>query len=279
MNGFFEWLKSRKNWKLLIFVVITAFFVPLIFIHLLFKIPYLNDFLTPEWTAGELLGYVGAFYAFLGTAIFSCLALRQNERFKEENVRSQQKLSDFNERLLEIEKENSRLQVFPSLIYKISNIDPSAAAALIQFDSPRKEIKENGSFKFAIEIKNVGCGVALDLSVLQVKLCNNEGNQYISNYGIQKLEVNESTAFSFSLENDLLDSLSSISIYVYFAYTDMKGNYYEQYITVICSIQRSKGIIICTPKIDKDEISAPRFYPNKQIRQEVLDLLINDARH
>lgn len=81
MKDSFEWFNKAFNWvkhhkKKAVFVVITLFFAPMIITHVLFKFR-ICDFLSAEWSAGDVLGYIGDFYAFLGTVIFSALALWQ----------------------------------------------------------------------------------------------------------------------------------------------------------------------------------------------------------
>ena len=109
MDKFFKWLKNRKNWKWLIIGAFAIFFIPLLIIHLLFKIPCINDFFAPAWTAGDLLGYVGAFYALLATAIFSSLTLWQNHLLREK-TEAYQKILD----------QENRKRNMPELIVEIS---------------------------------------------------------------------------------------------------------------------------------------------------------------
>jgi hypothetical protein len=64
-------------------VVVCCLFA--LFIHIIFKIEAPNAWFLPEWDAADILTYVS-------TAVLSILALWQNQRFKEENDKAQQRL-------------------------------------------------------------------------------------------------------------------------------------------------------------------------------------------
>lgn len=97
MENLFDWLKKHKIMSFVISV--TIFVLPLIIINLLFKIDALNKFFIAEWSAGELLGYIGAFYALVGTIILGGLSLYQNKLFKDESDKSGQELNNAIEKL------------------------------------------------------------------------------------------------------------------------------------------------------------------------------------
>ena len=64
---------------------IITFLAPLTIIHLLFKWYWGTDFFAAEWSAGELLGYVGACFTFTGTVTLGILALWQNDKLSKQN--------------------------------------------------------------------------------------------------------------------------------------------------------------------------------------------------
>ena len=72
-----EFLKKYK--KMLICIFLIGFIVPMIIVHCLFKWHSGNDFLTAEWTAGELLEYIGTMISFLGTIVLGALALQASQ--------------------------------------------------------------------------------------------------------------------------------------------------------------------------------------------------------
>lgn len=87
MNKFFEFIKKYKVLSIflaILFVVIIAFLIPLI-INWLYTIPACCSFFAVKWEAKDALSFYGAVLAFLGTVVFSVLALWQNHRIKEAN--------------------------------------------------------------------------------------------------------------------------------------------------------------------------------------------------
>lgn len=102
------WVK--KHW---IFTAIIFFVVPLLIIHTLFKLNSEVDFFVAEWTAGELLGYIAGFYAFIGTILLGAVTVEQSKRAQKTNE--------------QLAKENIELQkvVAQNLlpIVKVSSVD------------------------------------------------------------------------------------------------------------------------------------------------------------
>lgn len=83
MKKMLEWIIRHKIKTILI--IFGLFFVPLIVIHILFSFSMQNDFIAAKWSAGELIGYISGFYAFVGTVALGALALWQNEKANEIN--------------------------------------------------------------------------------------------------------------------------------------------------------------------------------------------------
>lgn len=86
MEKLLKWIAKHKIWSVVLFLIL--FFVPILAIHLLFKAEAHSASWIAEWSAGELLNYVGAFYAFVGTTILSIMALWQNVSFRDANERN-----------------------------------------------------------------------------------------------------------------------------------------------------------------------------------------------
>ena len=81
MDKFWEFLK--KNWLAVVGCVIAVLFsvvgVPLL-INWVFSIPAWCDFFAVDWEAKDALSYYGSALGFIGTIIFSGLALWQNAK-------------------------------------------------------------------------------------------------------------------------------------------------------------------------------------------------------
>lgn len=86
MENLLKWIAKHKVLSVILFLVL--FFVPLLVIHSLFKAEACSIFWVAEWSAGELLNYVGAFYAFVGTTVLSIMALWQNISFQDANQKN-----------------------------------------------------------------------------------------------------------------------------------------------------------------------------------------------
>ncbi len=95
MDKFKEFLK--KNWLGVTIGVAIALFavagVPLI-INWAFTVPALCDFFAVDWEAKDALAYYGSALGFVGTALFSGLALWQNHVIQEANDKHTKILED-----------------------------------------------------------------------------------------------------------------------------------------------------------------------------------------
>lgn len=65
LNKIVNWIKNHKTTTLL--VCISIFFLPLVIVHILFKWNSEIRWLSAEWSAGDVLGYIAGFEAFVGT--------------------------------------------------------------------------------------------------------------------------------------------------------------------------------------------------------------------
>lgn len=85
------WLESLLNRlkklgvKTVLLLILTLFVVPIILVHILFKIPAGIPFLEAEWDAGDIVSYLITFMSFLGTLFLGILALVQNNKLNEIN--------------------------------------------------------------------------------------------------------------------------------------------------------------------------------------------------
>ena len=86
MDKFRDFLK--KNWLVVVVCVIAVLFsvvgIPLL-INWAFTVPALCDFFAVNWEAKDALAYYGSALGFIGTVIFSGLALWQNPVIKVES--------------------------------------------------------------------------------------------------------------------------------------------------------------------------------------------------
>lgn len=98
-------MKKDKPWFLRhkvisIFLVLLLFVIPLIAVNILFKLETDVWFLQAEWSAGDILGYIAGFEAFIGTLLLGVAALKQSDRANE-----------INDRLMQMQEESQRFEI------------------------------------------------------------------------------------------------------------------------------------------------------------------------
>lgn len=81
-----EWIRRHKVIAGLICLCLFA--IPLVVVHILFKIENGPAWLQTKWDAGDVLAYVAGFEAFLGTVSLGALSLWQNEQAHREHIES-----------------------------------------------------------------------------------------------------------------------------------------------------------------------------------------------
>ena len=102
-----DWMVAHKGKVVLI--VIALFVIPLIIVHILFKIKTNKYWIYADWSSGDIISYIAGFESFIGTTLVSILALWQNQKHKNENDIKDQKL-------LQIENEKIRLTNMPQFL-------------------------------------------------------------------------------------------------------------------------------------------------------------------
>lgn len=85
MNKIVDWVKKHKTTTLIVCIVL--FCLPLVFVHTLFKWNSGIEWLSAEWSAGDVLAYIAGFEAFIGTIILGSVTAYQSEKANLENER------------------------------------------------------------------------------------------------------------------------------------------------------------------------------------------------
>lgn len=167
MNNFHtRWYKKWWVWVLIVifFILICLIITAPYIINILVKKHSENVDMSNYLNASDVLSYIGAILGFLGSVIFSALALWQNHR-----------LHQINSKILENEHRYSLIPQF-----EISNITVSYYDAFLPKEEPAF-IEKNGHWEteitthfpedqdceisLVIELKNVGDGLAKNLKV------------------------------------------------------------------------------------------------------------------
>ena len=108
MKEILQWIRKHK--KLTMMLIVLIVFLPIIVIHILFKIKSNCYWIQAEWDAGYMLGYFGEVLSFIGTIILGYIAVMQTER-----------ANHMNQELLNIEKSRVKpyFDISSSQLYKI----------------------------------------------------------------------------------------------------------------------------------------------------------------
>lgn len=108
MDKIVKWIMEHK--KLILALVILVIFLPMIVIHILFKIQSNCYWIQSEWEPGDILGYFGSVLSFIGTIVLGYVAITQTERANQLNCE-----------LLKIEKNRikPRVNILSEQLYKI----------------------------------------------------------------------------------------------------------------------------------------------------------------
>lgn len=80
MKNILKWIEKHK-----VFVVLMCIFLPMIIIHILFKIETNCNWIQAEWQAGDVLGYFGDVLAFAATVVLGVITLKLNDRAVAQN--------------------------------------------------------------------------------------------------------------------------------------------------------------------------------------------------
>ena len=80
IEKFLSWI--RQHWLL---TIIASLIIPLLIIHILFKLNFGVDFFAAEWSAGDLLGYIAGAYTFIGTILLGVVTVEQSQRAQKVN--------------------------------------------------------------------------------------------------------------------------------------------------------------------------------------------------
>ena len=196
-------------------------------------------------SAGNLLGFIGSFFAFTGTLYLGVLVWKQNQRFKDENNKAQNKLQDaidklakandiiadmeeestvISKRLLDIEDSRDKLQLRPFVMvtdWDIETIDKDD----IVFNNKKLFFDINGDIKSEKELSALKIYFTNTTeSFLTVKYFGadiSKGDKKINNWNIaslnqtnSKLYLNKGTpgTISFFAENSYLKQLEGKTI-------------------------------------------------------------------
>lgn len=218
MDKFWEFFK--KHWVSVMVCVVVVLFaivgVPLC-INWAFSIPALCDFFAVDWEAKDALSYYGSALGFIGTVIFSGLALWQNHVIKTE--------SDKHTKILE-QMENQKNM--PILHFGASSANGQCG-------------------QLNLYIENISDNIATEILISEIKIINEDGTEYWSNEKTQRI-AHLKERRDLSLKNPSLTSINQIFSFQ-LSYQDKFGELHR------CNVEgRQMGKDISFPRFFVKEI-------------------------
>lgn len=82
MKELFKWIRNHIG---VCIAIVIGIFLPIIAIHILFKIQTNCYWIQADWSSGDVLGYFGDVLAFLGTVSLGYVSLKLNEKAVKQN--------------------------------------------------------------------------------------------------------------------------------------------------------------------------------------------------
>lgn len=85
MSKILDWIKSHK--ALTVLIAAAVFLLPLVCVHVAYKINAASPFFVSTWDSGNLITYIAGFEAFIGTVFLGSVAVYQNRKANDLNAR------------------------------------------------------------------------------------------------------------------------------------------------------------------------------------------------
>ena len=197
MDKFWGYLK--KNWLAVVIVAIIGLLavvgVPLL-INWAFTKPAWCDILAVDWEAKDALAYYGSALGFIGTVIFSGLALWQNHVIKNES----DKHTDY---LEQMEKKKNMPILYCGMCGSWGNCQ-----------------------KLNFDIQNLTDNIALDILMSDVSIINEDGSVFWEDENDYRIAYLKNSKRAINLDNPPLTSLGQVFVFK-LSYQDKFGNYHN----------------------------------------------------
>jgi hypothetical protein len=82
MSKILDWIKKHV-WQTGL-IGFGLFILPLILVHVAYRVPAISPWFASTWQAGELITYIAGFMALFGTVVLGAIAIHQNDKENEE---------------------------------------------------------------------------------------------------------------------------------------------------------------------------------------------------
>ena len=172
MAKILDWIK-KHIWQTVL-IGFGLFFLPLILVHVAYRIPAISPWFASTWEAGELITYIAGFEAFLGTVFLGIVAVHQNN-----------KANQLNERMVKIQEDQGVFDRQPEFhvdaqtkyakdIVDIYSMLKCTFASNTFFSQQEFEtIKKEETYLFLFKLRNKS-GFKVITSLHSLKLTNSE---------------------------------------------------------------------------------------------------------
>lgn len=128
--------KRKNSRKIAVYTleIISIFALPLLIVHLLFKWHSGVNFFVAEWSAGDVLAYVGTMLTFIGTIALSYMALKASN-----------KANELSQKVIDMEINNYKMDLRPFVLVSDWNAYEIDCTELI--DNPAKKYIQIGKYQ------------------------------------------------------------------------------------------------------------------------------------
>lgn len=171
MSKILDWIKSHK--ALTVLIAAAVFLLPLVCVHIAYKINAVSPFFVSTWDSGNLITYIAGFEAFLGSLFLGGVAVYQNKKANELNVR-----------MLENEEKHRKFERTPCVQISPRKVTIQTITNVLNHPGPiyyYKDYRELGNypsdywdkeyFLFSWEVKNAASKqIRVTLNKLELKM-------------------------------------------------------------------------------------------------------------
>ncbi len=263
---FIKWIDEHKALSVLIALVL--FFVPIIIVHILFKIIAPYKWLIADWNSGDILVYCGSMFGAVATIVAIILTIR----FTEYNQKQERRLSS--RPLLQTEnlycskekalEEKANLAIYITYPFNENNEIGSSREPQYVITKPQTQDKTKATMEglyfardyylFQYNVKNVGAGNAAKL------LFTIDKKPVMPPFSIA---VNETKIFVVLLKAELIKDEERL-IYFEFEFEDVASlAKYEQHEQLL--FYKDKEEFLTSSQKMADIITMPREIPTRSL--------------
>lgn len=185
-----------KNKRKAILIAVLVFTLPLLVVHLLYKLNIGLVWLQTAWTAGDILTYIAGFEAFCGTIILGLVSIYQNKAAQQTNERISRENNYLQK--ISVQKLLPLLKVESYLIHAVTSDRPNSFPAENSITVGERVSQNERRLFVEICLGNVGGNNAF-LKEISLRLKN------ISEGAIRQIAFDQAQFSSFKLGSEVIN--------------------------------------------------------------------------